>query len=371
MDGIDYRELKKENAQKNLDETRRGCSELESLPRYVMVELTQGCNLRCPMCRSRPIAYGERVMDRDMLHDIAAVLFPTAEIVDIRGWGESLLAPDIGPIVELVASYQARCRVVTNLSVNRPDILDLLLDREAMIDVSLDVAQQEVLDVVRPGTRLTLVDKNLRRLTRRLRASPHGLDSLRIIATLQRLTLQGLPELVSYAGSVGVRQIVLNEVTLAPGDPNAVVGLEDEVDRAVAAATAVAAQNGVELYAGTALGHCAGVKKDVPFCLHPWAYATVGYDGSIGYCDHLIGPMMPFSHMGDINESDFRTIWNGDAWQALRRWHSSTNRSYDSSYGACFKCYQHRNVDFEDVFEPRLQRYQLPVVTLTADQAPP
>ncbi|MGH3829163.1 MAG: SPASM domain-containing protein [Pseudonocardiaceae bacterium] len=358
----DYQSIKARNAVLNLAETRAGALELRSMPRYVMIELTQGCNLRCPMCRSRQIAYREREFDRAIFDPLARVLFPAAEVIDIRGWGESLLAPDINNVIRLVAAHQARCRIVTNLSINRPDTLDLLIDTGAMVDVSLDSAEQGVLDVCRPGARLLLITRNLRRMVSRLDGQGRPASGLRIIATLQSTTLAGLPDLVRYTGRIGVRQIVLNEVTVAPGDPNAVAGLEAEVDLAIARATTVADELGVDLYAGTALGSCVGVRKDSPFCIHPWAYATVGYDGSIGYCDHLIGPMMAYSCMGNVTVSSFREIWNGPAWRELRRWHSAPERRDVAAYHPCYRCYQHRNVDFEDIFEPRLQRYRLNIV---------
>jgi MoaA/NifB/PqqE/SkfB family radical SAM enzyme len=354
-----YLRLKADNARLSLAEYRAGAIELASMPRFVMVELTQGCNLRCPMCRSRQIGYAERVLDRSTLQHVASLLFPAAEIVDIRGWGESLLAPDIDEIIRLVHRYAARCRVVTNLSLNRPDILDFLAEIGAMIDVSLDAADQETLDRCRPGARLNLITSNAKRLSTRLAEHGHDPACLRVLATVQSVTLARLEHLVEWAASVGIRQIVLNEVTLAPGDPLGLLGLEAEVDGAVERTRRAADRLGIELFAGSTLGRCVGLAKDVPHCLHPWAYATVGFDGSVGYCDHLIGPMMPFSHMGAFTQSSFAEIWNGPAWQDLRRWHVDAQRADTPSYHPCFQCYRHRNVDFEDVFEPRLSRYRL------------
>jgi MoaA/NifB/PqqE/SkfB family radical SAM enzyme len=314
------------------------------------------------------IGYRERVLDRDVFAALADILFPAAEIVDVRGWGESLLAPDIDDVIRLVHSYEARCRIVTNLSLNKPGTLDLLVDTNAMIDISLDSANQETLNVCRPGARLSLITRNARRLSARLAEQGKSTDSIRILATVQSTTLGRLDELVIWAAEVGVRQVVLNEVTLAPGDPLAVVGLEDQVDAAVERARSRADTLGIELFAGSALGRCAGVRQDVPFCIHPWTYATVGYDGSVGYCDHLIGPMMPFAHMGSITTAAFAEIWNGDAWQDLRGWHVLPARPDVPTYHTCFCCYQHRNVDFEDVFEPGLSRYRLNLTAVRGDR---
>jgi MoaA/NifB/PqqE/SkfB family radical SAM enzyme len=356
----DYTDVKRRNAELNLREMREGREELESLPRYLMVELTQGCNLTCPMCRSRSIGVRERQISRPLLSSAAEILFPTAEMIDIRGWGESLLVPDVGDIIDDVARYRARCRVVTNLSINRPALLDKLIEINAMIDVSLDAACQEVLDVARTGARLSLIDRNLRHLAAGLVRRHGSAAALRIVATVQRCTLESLPGLISYAASAGVPSVVLNEVTLSPGDPNGISGLDDDVDAAVAAAGRVARESGVELHAGTRLGTLVGLRKEIPWCIHPWSYAVIGYDGSVGYCDHLIGPMISYSCMGEYAKDGFYRIWNGDPWRALRRWHAAGHRPHaHGPFRACSKCYEHRNVDFEDIFEPRLRRYRL------------
>lgn len=354
-----YKSLKQENARLNQGEADRGALTLASLPRYVMVELTQGCNLHCPMCRPERIHYRDRALDRSLLTSIAEQIFPTAEIVDIRGWGESLIAPDVDQIIDLVASYGARCRIVTNLSVSRPDTLDHLVDVGAMIDVSVDSVDPDVIALCRPGSNWPLIESNLKRLANRLEG--HGrINDLRAIVTLQNSTLAGLETLVDVLSRLGMRQIVLNEVTLAKDDPNAVNQQHRAVNGAVLQAVRMAEARGIELYAGTSLGSCVGVMKDVAHCLHPWSHATVGYDGSVGYCDHLIGSGMERYCTGNAVSTPFADIWNGSAWQDLRHWHATDRRQVaEPAYRACFGCYKHRNVDFEDMLDPRLLRTRL------------
>jgi MoaA/NifB/PqqE/SkfB family radical SAM enzyme len=352
-------EIRRQNAARNLDEYRQGAAVLTTLPRYVLVELTQGCNLACPMCRSGRISPRERGMTRELVDEVADTLFPTAELVDIRGWGESLIAEGVEHLIDRVETSGARTRVVTNLSFNRPAILERLVHSGAMVDVSIDSAEPDVLRTVRIGTKFDLVKKNLRNLVR-LRDATGSNAEFRFVVTLQRQTLAGLADLVRFAGEVGVRELALNEVTLNPGHPMRIDDIPDEVDRAVEAAQQAAAVAGVRLQAGSSLGTRVPVEKGTNggpgYCVHPWSYATIGYDGVVGYCDHLVGPMMPVAHMGTFSPDAFMEVWNGPAWQRLRVWHTVRHSADKPVSPTCAKCYLHRNVDFEDVFEPGLKR---------------
>jgi MoaA/NifB/PqqE/SkfB family radical SAM enzyme len=142
----------------------------------------EACSRWRPSARE---AYRERELDKTIFTALADVLFPAAEVVDVRGWGESLFAPDINDVIRLVAAHQARCRVVTNLPVNRPDTLDLLIDNGAMVDVSLDSAEQEVLDVCRPGGEAALDHAQPGEHGASAGQATSMVSGLRIIATLQ------------------------------------------------------------------------------------------------------------------------------------------------------------------------------------------
>src|SRR5690349_6706086 len=108
--------LREENRRLNLREYSEGKTELISRPRYVLVELTQGCNLRCPMCRPEIVSTKGKSMSRERFWRIANELFSTAEMVDLRGWGESLILPDVEEFIRTTTRYGTAIRFVTNLS---------------------------------------------------------------------------------------------------------------------------------------------------------------------------------------------------------------------------------------------------------------
>src|SRR6266851_6288585 len=82
------------NRQLGRMEYETGQTILKSKPRALFVELTRHCNLACPMCRNPGEVPASLRMSEQMFARIESELFPTADLIDLRGWGESLILPE-------------------------------------------------------------------------------------------------------------------------------------------------------------------------------------------------------------------------------------------------------------------------------------
>ncbi|MBV9763080.1 MAG: SPASM domain-containing protein [Acidobacteriaceae bacterium] len=334
----------------NLEEYQRGEICLRSRPRYVLVELTQGCNLKCPMCRADYIHSKERLMD-DGLFEKASQLFATAEMVDLRGWGESLILPDIVDRIQAVSRSGARIRFVTNLAFRRDRVLDALVEYKCYVAVSMDTSDPELFALLRGGASLAQVSRNLDRLMAGRRDSDDGAQ-VYFTTTVQRPALSGLHRLIEFAAEKGVREIRMFTVT---GQDDTFLSLQPspkQVDEMLSTAASLAKARGVRLVVGSRLGSMPENPSGGPACIHPWAYATVAYDGCVGFCDHLIGPKSSFYHVGNLGENSFEEIWNGAEWVELRREHLARRDPRAAHFEECSWCYGHRYVDFEHLFDP-------------------
>src|SRR5207302_8590066 len=116
---------------------------VENWARAVFVELTQNCNLRCWMCRPDALPQDERMMSEDTFQLVVDELFPCAEIIDLRGWGESLLYPGFKRAVKLASLSGAKVKLYTNLSVDDVAIYECLVEHSVLTTVSFDAATQE------------------------------------------------------------------------------------------------------------------------------------------------------------------------------------------------------------------------------------
>src|SRR5258706_1117426 len=254
------------NAEMSRAEYLSGVVSLNSLPRALFVELTQGCNLRCAMCRDDIIATTGRSMSDALFDAIADELFATAEMVDLRGWGESLILPNILSRIARVVASGARLRVVTNLSFRRFEVLDALVEADALIAVSLDTANQATLSLLRRGADLKLITSNIEYLVRRF---GHG-RNVEILTAVQRPALADLHQLIAHVASCGVQDVKMFSVMVEETSQLGLQGHAIAVDEALRRAVERAQEVGIRLIAGTQLGTLPDNRPNVPMCVHPW-----------------------------------------------------------------------------------------------------
>src|ERR1700704_1134139 len=89
---------KLQNMKSGWEEFQRRTLVLRTLPFKAVVELTQNCNFRCVMCPQSwdekfKKYYPEYNMPMEVFVKIADQLFPTATMIDLRGFGETTILP--------------------------------------------------------------------------------------------------------------------------------------------------------------------------------------------------------------------------------------------------------------------------------------
>ncbi|PWR21984.1 radical SAM protein [Zavarzinia compransoris] len=353
MPGPDGDRRRHDNRSRARREYAAGAVTLAARPRFLIVELTRKCNLSCDMCRPPSLNRSAGSMAPELFERLAAELFPYAEVVDLRGWGESLILPDFEARLARTAASGAAVRIVTNLSFERPAVLDALAAAGAYVGVSLDGATAATLRHLRRGARLDLIERNLLHLSGALARHGFG-DRLCLYVTCQAPNLDELGAIVDLAGRCGVGDIRFAPVTGAAGTA---LALPDDVARlraAVAAAEQRAAHWGIRASLTASLVDWPAPVPGDSACLHPWTHCYIAADGRIGFCDHLIGPAGDPYLMGDLNAAGFEAIWNGPAWCALRREHLGARAPTAPQFDECAWCYRNRHLDSEDLLEPAL-----------------
>jgi MoaA/NifB/PqqE/SkfB family radical SAM enzyme len=377
--------LRQRNQALNIDEYHRRADRLESMPLAVFVELTQNCNLSCPMCR-----YGEKYnpdwnMPREMFEAIADELFPTAMLVDLRGWGESTILKNFDQLLDIALRYRPQLRLVTNAQVNRPDVWDQLMSAHATITVSCDAADPELFAILRRGGTIKRLRTTVGAIVAARDAYGAPRESVLFNSVVSRDNLHDLSSIIDLAADLDVPRVVFHPLVAALDDPAHLRGDLDGAARAYDAAAERARERGVVMQLGAAPDPSLALvdRVRVPPCMHPWAYAYVNYAGGVGFCDHLIGD--PRYTLGSLRTSSFDEIWNGEQWAALRRSH--VTGQVEDRFAPCRYSYAQRYIDFEDRVHPERARLvvstehdlaltarrdpqQVPAVPWTTDETP-
>lgn len=116
----------------------------QSLPRSVIVELTNVCNLRCAKCPTYEVARGRGMMDRELFQKLLADIATAGgrTTMSINGGGEAVLHPEVVDFVRMAKAVPniRHLSLTTNALALDPVLAEQLL--EAGLDgfkVSLDV----------------------------------------------------------------------------------------------------------------------------------------------------------------------------------------------------------------------------------------
>ncbi|WP_017593082.1 radical SAM protein [Nocardiopsis potens] len=341
------------NRELNIREFESGATALESLPRVLFVELTENCNLSCPMCRASGPFDRSKNMDPRLFERVAGELFPTAEIVDLRGWGESTVLKDFPERVARTIEYGCRVRLVTNLTVPNEELWRTLVRNDALILVSFDAARSRTFAELRRGARLPVIMRNLEILVDEGRRSGVGTDGVQLNVVVQAAAIPEIPAIVHTAADVGLTRIRLNPVTVPEDSPEHLSRHTAALADALEEAAGAARERGVAVQLGAALDESWALPEHTgKTCVHPWMYCYVNHRGQIGFCDHLIGEPDSRYLLGDLAESSFADIWNGPEYRRLRAEHTRWQEGISPRFEECDWCYRNRYVDMEEQSYP-------------------
>jgi MoaA/NifB/PqqE/SkfB family radical SAM enzyme len=323
-------------------------------PRVAFVELTRRCNLRCLMCRPVHTPDESAEMTSEMLERVLDEVTPGVDFVDLRGWGESLLVRGFPKLVEELERRKISVRLITNLSVNRPDALDALAHAGAWIGISLDTADADKLFLLRGGAKLALIEANIGRLREAYRYHNQPFERVYLNTTVGPQNSADICGVVSFAIRCGVSEVRLfpemKDNDLAIREPE----LCCRVMENLRAAGALADESDVLLTVGARL--CTSMQPAVPFhfsCDHPWTHTTIGADGQVGFCDFLLFPGNDHHQVGSLRQQSFEQIWDGTGFSAVRQAHSTRDWSLTPAVSACQWCFSNRYVDFERDLDPK------------------
>lgn len=328
------------------------------LPRAIYVELTDRCNLVCPMCRCSPVK--GNILPLPMFKEMAAALFPTAEFVDLRGWGESTIVPGFLDYLDVALGYPVKLKLITNAVVRKPHLWQRLGHEGITVGVSFDAATAPLFRELRGGADLEQVLANLRLLTEAQREAGHDpAEKLYLCVTVSGRNLDELAGILELGMGLGVRRFKFEPLWAPDEDSNRLEFHTEKVATVMARLGQLQRQHHLQLELSAALSAASIQHHAVnKVCIHPWQYLYINSRGRLGFCDHLNG-RDEFT-FGDWQQGGFAAFWNGPEMRQLRaEHHQRLGGPAIKQCADCNWCYERRYMDLEDWLEPEWANYRV------------
>lgn len=312
------------------------------MPKYVFIELTRNCNMMCTMCRPNNIFKKENEMSNEILDKIVKQILPTADVVDLRGWGESTLDNRLLPLVKDLTKQGKIVSLYTNFQARDEDYWKEMLSTNLYLAISLRSADKAHYEEM-------MVNAKYEKLIAHLALIPKE-NNVYFTVVVGDENIDDIIGIIKLAHKFNIKEIQLNPLSFfRKGMEYPITGITEKYQDYALKVFNEANQIAVEL--GIKLTVCADLlskstQKCYGTCIHPWYYCYIRKDGGIGFCNHLL--CTEEAILGNLKDDDFKDIWNNEKYKKIRDYH--LNRDFSELRAQtieCDWCYENRFGDLE------------------------
>jgi radical SAM protein with 4Fe4S-binding SPASM domain len=334
-------------------------------PAVLYIELTQNCIGHCAFCKGKDYVYDPQLnMSREIIEAILENYAPHAVMIDLRGQGESLMLPDFEEHLARFSQWGAKLQLYTTLGCGTKKTLQSLVDHDVFISLSLDAAEKELYESLRPGINFDTVMDNLGFVCSAIEKKWGTLkDKIRIaLIPLQGKNLDQVEKIFGIAERFRIPDIRVGPLHSSANDPNLLKFHRKQALSTLRKCVELSRKLKIDLqFASSPLKSLLIKEKTFDCCCHPWLFAFINYRGDIMVCDHLIAPFQNKYRIGNVRD-DKKLAWNGPPARQQRLAHIKKNKDLLSP---CLNCYKNlfRYADHEHEIDPRFKKW-----LVTADE---
>ena len=324
--------LQEQNSALNIEEMRAGATVLRSLPRRLVLELTNACNLRCRMCGRNAAEFKPTFFQMDWLYALEPLL-DSVEEVTLMGWGEPTVHPDFSKMLELIHRHGTRIYFCTN-GMRLGQLKDAVFDNQVdVFAVSLDGATAATNDAIRLGSSLDQIVADLRDIKRRKREEGLSYPYINFVFCAMRSNLHELPDIIRLASDIGLEEVKVVYLTAFDDtfQGDVLWNCQTEVQAVFHEAEVLGEQLSVTLKLPYIQGEDPAGEALHRDCFVPWRDFFLGSDGMVRPCMSTARQFFPFDP-----QKPFFELWNSEAYQNYR---ANVNKT-ESMDTPCRHCYQ-------------------------------
>lgn len=332
FEGRPLTDLQRQNSELNLAEIQAGATSLHSLPRRLVLELTNACNLNCVMCGRNAAQFKPTIFKMKWLKYLEPLL-DTVEEVTLMGWGEPTIHPKFTQMLNLINRHAARIYFCTN-GMRLKELQGAIFDNHVdVFAVSVDGASPDTNNRIRRGSDLNYIINSLRDIKRIQHTEGLDYPYVNFVFCAMKSNLHELPDLVRLAADIGLEEVKAVYFTAFDQELSneSLWGCKTEIAEVFQEASELGEDLGVTLK----LPHLPGedpagdaMHKD---CYVAWRDFFLGSDGQVRPC--MSTPTQFFTFNMD---KMFMDMWNDVHYKQYR---ASVNDGKTMDM-PCRRCYQ-------------------------------
>jgi MoaA/NifB/PqqE/SkfB family radical SAM enzyme len=326
---------------------------------YILMDITNRCNLRCAMCTRAVSTPGTRQdMTVEQFRAIGDRCFDHATVLALSCGAEPLMARHLPEILTTLAGYRVpSTEMVTNGQLLDEAKIEALIDTHfSRLVVSIDGATASTYEDIRRGAKFDRLLANLALLQRLKRKRRVSHPRVRFNFVMMRSNVEELPALTELAAELGATQVTAQHAVIYEGclpEQESLFYHQELANRALIEARRTAAKSGILLNApplfdsavpslaqkrwlwASHLVNAASALREFGIprmrvlvantmrhqvfhreirCRHPWEVIVLDLDGNARPCMNWKSE----SPLGNCSHQTYDEIWVGAGFARLR-----------------------------------------------------
>lgn len=324
---------------------------------YVLLDVTNTCNLRCEMCNSIRVLMkpGEKVYHTPLplFRRIAEMVFPYTKKLQLSCAFEALVHPDINEIIDIVGTCGIPgTGLVTNGMLLTSEIAERIINaRITDVAVSIDSPDKEIFESIRRGAKFERVIENVKGLVRLRDSLDKTLPNLRINHVLMTSTIERIEAFCELCIDLGAVCVVfVHMYPYSEANPE-YLGVKPELfanyrEKAIAMLEKAGIEYSMPPPFDTTEGSFLTIdpeetRKMAANCRSPWHLLQINSRGDVFPCaSRLLNP--PY---GNLQRQTLSEVWNNLKYLKLRN-----DLLKKRPHNTCETCQSFSAPSFEDTY---------------------
>lgn len=295
-------------------------TKLISLPRSAQIEPTNRCNEKCVFCPRNEDNYDVPLGDMT-LEQFKNILrqIPTLKDLQINGLGEPLLHPDIFKMIRLAADKGINVSMNSNATIiDEEKGKELVASGLKLLKISMDTTDPKTYQSIRKGNFENAI-KGIKNIVATRKNSGEKRPSIWFNSIILSQNIDELGKILKLAD-----ELEIDQVRFKPIDTFDLYKSDDLVveNKKLIEQLKKAREENKNLKIGHNLDKLIDEfenyyrpSKKIP-CFSPWYEVYIQYYGGVRFCCEFYSKKYD---QGNMFETSFRKVWNGQKYQHVRK----------------------------------------------------